>query len=117
LPKGPAFEMVVLFFFVEKDSAPHGVAQYQELKSVDNLMKKENRPHMLNDHPIYIYRELRGIPKFKMLRRCRDIRALSFGAKAPNNIPVSELNRHFAQYGTVVSIETIGNEIKITYDE
>jgi hypothetical protein len=117
LLKGPAFKMVVLFFFVEKDSTPHGVAQYQKLISVDNLMQKENRPHMLNGHTIYIYRELRGIPNFKMLRRYRDIRALSFGAKAPNNIPVNELSRHFAQYGTVLSSETIANDIKITYDE
>ncbi|CAF4189871.1 unnamed protein product, partial [Adineta steineri] len=99
-----------------KHSAPHAVAQYQELTSVDNLMKKENYPHMLNGHTIYIYRELRGIPNFKRTRAYRDIRALSFGAKAPNSIPESELKRHFAQYGTVLNVETIENDIKIIYD-
>jgi hypothetical protein len=80
-------------------------------------MKKGNRPHMLNDHVIYIYRELRGIPNFKILRTRRYIRVLSFGGRAPNDIPIYELNHHFAQYGTVLSIETTGNNIKITYDE
>ncbi|CAF0762955.1 unnamed protein product [Adineta steineri] len=79
-------------------------------------MKKENYPHMLNGHTIYVYRELRGIPNFKKIRAYRDIRALSFGAKAPHSIPESELKRHFAEYGTILNIETIENDIKITYD-
>jgi len=80
-------------------------------------MRKENRPHMLNGHPIYIYRELRGTPNFKILRTQESIRVLSFGGRAPNGIPVDELNHHFVQYGTILSIEQAGNDIKITYDE
>jgi hypothetical protein len=80
-------------------------------------MEKKNRPHMLNGHAIHIYRELRGTPNFKNLKTLRDVRALSFGRKAPNDIPVDKLNHHFAQYGTVLSIQQTGNDIIITYDE
>jgi hypothetical protein len=80
-------------------------------------MRKENHPHMLNGHPIYIYRELQGTPNFKILRTHRSIRVLSFGGRAPNYIPDYDLYRHFAQYGNVLSIKPAGNDIKITYDK
>lgn len=107
----------ILFFFVEKDSVPRGVAQYEELSSINNLMKKENLPHILNGHTVYIYRELRATPNFKILRTYRYINELVFRRTAPNDIQTDELNQHFTQYGTVLSIELVENDIKVTYDE
>jgi len=78
-------------------------------------MRKENRPHMLNNHPIHIYRELRAIPNFKIYRMHRNICTLSFGKKLPSGIPISELNHHFGQYGTIIRIDE--TNMKITFDE
>ena len=80
-------------------------------------MRRENLPHALNGHTIYIYRELRATPNFKILRTYRYINELFLRRTAPNDIQANELNQHFTLYGTVLSIELVGNDIKVTYAE
>ncbi|CAF0919938.1 unnamed protein product [Didymodactylos carnosus] len=101
----------------DTDTMRRAVIVYQELKSVDNLMKKENRPHILNDHVIYIYREIRAAPNLKKLRAQRDVCTLSLCVKPPHVIPEDEFKRHFAHYGAIVGVDRAENDIKITYDD
>ena len=72
---------------------------------------------MLNNHAIYIYRELRGIPNFRNFRTYKYICVLSFGARIPKNITNDELNHYFVHYGAILSIKQTGYDIQVIYDE